>query len=823
MWFATSNDAFSLLGANMTVRSSFWHTPRARFVRPMARVLEQAALIAVIGVLIALLSPMVQAGDGDKEKRTEILKHLLETFRSDAQGEEPKEAPIWESWLRRTGALPPDFDRLPTNAFPPNLLTFQDGKPVVNAEQWASRRKEIRAVLDQYMFGHWPPPPEKIAIKYQPSKAQKNAPFVRQNVQLWFAPSMKAVEFAERTISYSGAYRPENRRDRASHLLAVLNVELFIPEGKGPFPAIIEIGPSYIERDVPRVQRGYLVARFNRLDANYIAAVFTDYECNQLEWWAYAAGRCVDLLCSRDDVDKSKIALSGHSRGGKTAMIAALMDKRIAALVNSHPGTAAGSYNLWRYTGEKYGGENLENSTRRFQYWNNPRMRFFIGRENKMPFDNHFLVALYAPRPALLGTGERDHVGQPWGDQQCYLAVKEVYKLLRSADKLGFYASPGAHKVTPEMTNDQLDWLDMQFGRKPFAFKERLIYSYTFDKWKKITGAELDADRFPEKDLSDILLLPGGKQARTKEDWETKAADVRNRIKQVIGDLPARDAIEKAPVENARSFKGTLTKAEMPIDEKLVAHLTYPTKREGKTPVVIYLHAYLDAGGHEWAKYYGYRITVGERLADAGFLAVELDQFGYASRNRDSGIEFYREHPNLSALGVMIQDVQKVIDAVSLLDWVDKERMMVAGYSLGGMVGLYAAAFDARIGAVASTCGFGSMRLDVHGNQTEGIRRYSHLRPTIPRLGLFLGNEKRIPYDFHEVLALIAPRPVFILAPELDQDWFYEDVAVCYREAAKVFDLYGKRQNIVLSSPRDFNRYPPEYQDMVNRWLSRVR
>ena len=145
---------------------------------------------------------------------------------------------------------------------------------------------------------------------------------------------------------------------------------------------------------------------------------------------------------------------------------------------------------------------------------------------------------------------------------------------------------------------------------------------------------------------------------------------------------------------------------------------------------------------------------------------------------------------------------------------------MVAGYSLGGMVGLYAAVFDTRIQAVASACGFGSMRLDVHGNQTEGIKRYSHLRPTIPRLGLFLGNEQRIPYDFHEVLALIAPRPVFILAPRLDQDWFYEDVEVCYLEAAKVFELYGKRGNIVLSSPNDFNRYPPEYQEKVNRWLS---
>jgi dienelactone hydrolase len=767
----------------------------------------------------ASLDPPRDSGT-DRDRRAAVLEHLLETFRSDVPGEEPKGVPIWESWLRRTGELPPDFDPLPARALPPDLLTFQDGRPVTDSRQWAARREEIRSVLQQYMFGNWPPPPEKIAIKYQASKAEDHEVYFRQNVQLWFAPSVQAVEFAERTYSYNPGLTPETRRDRANHLLAILNVELIVPKGSGPFPAIVEIGPVNMDRDLPRVQRGYLVARFSRLDADYIAAVYTDYECNQLEWWAYAAGRCVDLLVAREDVDRSKIALSGHSRGGKTAMIAALMDERVDALINSHPGTAAGSYNLWRYAGEKYGGETLENSTRRFQYWNHPRMRFFIGRENKMPFDSHFLLGLFAPRPALLGTGERDHVGQAWGDQQCYLAVKQVYKLLESENRLGFYASAGGHEVTPAMNHAHLDWLDMQFGRKAFDFPQRLIYTYTFDQWQEITGETLNPNELPEKDLTDILRMPNGSQVRTIDQWQEKADDVRSRIRQMIGPLPAYDKIENITVEKERRFRGNLVKASIPIDDKLVAHLTYPADRDEKIPAVIYLHAYLDAGGHEWSRGYGYRTSVGERLAEFGFLAIEFDQFGYASRNRDSGIEFYRENPQLSALGVMIQDVRKILDALSLLNWVDDQRIMVAGYSLGGMVGLYATVFDPRIKAVATTCGFGSMRQDAHGDQTEGIRRVSHLRPTLPRLGLFLEQEKRIPYDFHEVLAAIAPRPIFILAPELDQDWFHQDVLVCYRQAAKVFDLYGKRENLVLNSPHDFNRYPPEYQQIVNRWLA---
>ena len=114
------------------------------------------------------------------------------------------------------------------------------------------------------------------------------------------------------------------------------------------------------------------------------------------------------------------------------------------------------------------------------------------------------------------------------------------------------------------------------------------------------------------------------------------------------------------------------------------------------------------------------------------------------------------------------------------------------------------------------------MRLDVHGRQTEGLQRYSHLRPTLPRLGFFVGHERRLPYDYHEILALIAPRPLLILAPILDQDWFFQDVEACYEAALPVYQLLGRENAIELYAPHDFNRYPPKYQNKVNEWLSGI-
>lgn len=348
------------------------------------------------------------------------------------------------------------------------------------------------------------------------------------------------------------------------------------------------------------------------------------------------------------------------------------------------------------------------------------------------------------------------------------------------------------------------------------------MYTYTFDAWREVAGEEADVASFSEQDLEGLLVASDGSRIQSSAEWWAERSAVEERIMWGLGDLPPLGEIRGATLVNVRETSLGLVKADLPIEGKLIAHLTYAPGPEGRLPVVMYLHAYVDALGCGSTSEYGWAPLVGERLAQCGLLAVEYDQFGYGTRNRDCGIEFYAEHPSWSAMGVMVQDVRKVIGALSGLDVVDPDRIMIAGFSLGGAVGLYAAALDERIKAVASTCGFASMRLDAHGQETEGLRRYSHLRPTLPRLGFFLGHEKRLPYDFHDVLSLIAPRPLLIVAPVLDQDWSLPDVEACYQAARAVYRLLGSEDRIELYTPNDFNRYPPAYQNRVNEWLSDV-
>ncbi|HSU80211.1 MAG TPA: alpha/beta hydrolase family protein, partial [Candidatus Angelobacter sp.] len=101
---------------------------------------------------------------------------------------------------------------------------------------------------------------------------------------------------------------------------------------------------------------------------------------------------------------------------------------------------------------------------------------------------------------------------------------------------------------------------------------------------------------------------------------------------------------------------------------------------------------------------------------------------------------------------------------------------------------------------------------------TEGIKAYSHLNGMLPRLGFFVGDEARIPYDFDDMIACIAPRPLLIIAPKLDKDATFLDVQNCINEDMKVYQLYNSPQNIEIFSPDDYNRFSDEMRNKVYEW-----
>ncbi len=162
-------------------------------------------------------------------------------------------------------------------------------------------------------------------------------------------------------------------------------------------------------------------------------------------------------------VDRRRIALTGHSRNGKTSLIGAAVDARVTAVISSSSG--AGGACSYRLFSETQFGEGIELITRTFPDWLHPRLRFFVGRENKLPIDQPELIACIAPRPCLISSALNDTVESVWAIEQTFQSAHRVYSLLGRPGDLYLRYRSGSHETRAEDIESYMDWLDTVFGR----------------------------------------------------------------------------------------------------------------------------------------------------------------------------------------------------------------------------------------------------------------------------------------------------------------------------------------------------------------------
>jgi hypothetical protein len=133
------------------------------------------------------------------------------------------------------------------------------------------------------------------------------------------------------------------------------------------------------------------------------------------------------------------------------------MDTRISAAIAGS--TDVGGFLPWRASGERGFGEGIETTTRAFPTWFAPQLRFFSGREDRLPADANLLAAMIAPRSPLMEWGNNDQVSNTWGIEQAYYSAMKVYRLLGVPDRIGTMRGPGFHEteIDEEACLDRLD------------------------------------------------------------------------------------------------------------------------------------------------------------------------------------------------------------------------------------------------------------------------------------------------------------------------------------------------------------------------------
>lgn len=187
--------------------------------------------------------------------------------------------------------------------------------------------------------------------------------------------------------------------------------------------------------------------------------------------WAWAYSRAIDVLDQQPEFDPDRIGVWGHSRNGKSALLAAVFDPRIDLVIAHQAGT--GGTTLSR----SYAGESIEQITGSYPHWFAPAYAGFAGREDELSVDQHQLIALMAPRPLLIGGAWRDQWSDPQGSFRAARAANPVYALYGSAglsqDSMGDYdpaadlalfMRPGLHGVQSGDWRNFLAFLDVHFG-----------------------------------------------------------------------------------------------------------------------------------------------------------------------------------------------------------------------------------------------------------------------------------------------------------------------------------------------------------------------
>jgi dienelactone hydrolase len=734
--------------------------------------------------------------------------------------------PEWTEWQKKTGELPPDFSKLPKSNLLPDPLRFFDGRPVgySNAD-WMARRNEIKQLFEKYVTGTFPPKPsiDNVVV----SDEAKGEGYIRRDVRVEFGPQGK------------GSVR----------------IRVVIPDGAEGEKFPVMISPSLAGWGQLVLRRGYIHAGYAGNDFMDDGAplkdLYPDYDFATLPRRAWLAQIVVDYLSTLPQVDMTRIAINGYSRDGKMALIAAAFEERIAAVLAGS--TGVGGVVPWRFAGERGGGEGLESTTRMFPGWFIPRLRYFSGKEDYLPVDANLFLALIAPRAALLEWGYTDQVANGWGMEQAYRSAQKVYERLGQPERMGMLAVPGFHG-----SNDQeasIDWLDRQFDRSAKRWVNRFVFPWNFDAWRTCSGESIDLSKYPKQNIS-------APPAASQSEWTKKATELRSSVDWMLGDrpptltappgdipmrggmgmgrpAPGASEIGKGNIGNPGQLApdvpawviaagGTSYGWRSPEKDQVTSRrirfggatgdLYYPinTPEGKKLPVVIWLHGFHYPLGYMWV----YRSDLHPvlALAKAGYAVLAYDQSGFGTRWNEAE-HFYDRFPHYSRLGKMVDDLKDAVTALQRDTIADPSKIFVYGYTLGGTLGLYAAALDERISGVVSIAGFTPMRTDTPDRGMSGMTRYSHLYGLLPRLGLFAGAEAQLPYDYDGLMALIAPRPVLIVQPQRDRDADITDVRAAVKRAQAIYTLGKAGNKLVLQEPDDYARLTDATQDKIIEWV----
>lgn len=289
-------------------------------------------------------------------------------------------------------------------------------------------------------------------------------------------------------------------------------------------------------------------------------------------------------------------------------------------------------------------------------------------------------------------------------------------------------------------------------------------------------------------------------------------------LQDVMGNLP--DSSRRVPLDIRVVRTDTLAKYTRTVltfaaetGDRPRGCLLVPRGLRHRVPAVLCLHEATPSGMEETAGISGSPdMDYAAELAERGFVTFCLDYPNYGQ---------YRCDP--TALGYVSTTMKgiwnriRAVDLLQSLSYVDPGRIGSIGHSLGGHNALFHADFDPRIRAVVSSCGFTGLRYYHDGD----LAAWSD-KQYMPRIATSYGNDaRRMPFGFADVLALIAPRPVLVMAAEEDGIFDVAGVRDCVARASTMYRLLGVEDRLHTVYFGGYHHFPEPVRRIAYEWLAR--
>ena len=309
-------------------------------------------------------------------------------------------------------------------------------------------------------------------------------------------------------------------------------------------------------------------------------------------------------------------------------------------------------------------------------------------------------------------------------------------------------------------------------------------------------------------------------------DWPKMRKEIETAVASVMGKMPKDRADLQTKIADERDFPGfTRRRVNYFVDEwnRVSAWMFIPEGGED-CPALICMHGMTPLGKDEPAGMEGADPTLAfaRHFVDLGYVTIAPDCITcgeriYSQLEPFDTQSFYKDNPKMSAIGKMLSDHMSCVDLLGETKEVDSARIGAIGHDMGSYNALFLAAFDERLSTCVASCGFTSLVEDKAPErwaQDAGFVLMPKLREAIER--------REFPFDWDQILALIAPSPTFLITA-LNDEILPNTASVdkAMKRASKIYKMLGAQGAIENFTHRDGHRMTPEALDAADTWFER--